>query len=60
MQHATTEMLNWLIESHWLDEISASHAMGQAVRYDIANVFNPAYSVVCRMPYSALAGVSQG
>ena len=60
LQHATTEMLNWLIESHGLDEISASHVMGQAVRYDIANVFNPAYSVVCRMPNHALAGVVQG
>ena len=60
LQHATTEMLNWLIESHGLDEISASHVMGQAVRYDIANVFNPAYSVVCRMPHSALARVPDG
>jgi hypothetical protein len=23
--------------------------MGQAVRYDMANVFNPAYSVACRI-----------
>jgi hypothetical protein len=31
--------------------------MGQAVRYDIANVFNPAYSVVCRIAREALTGV---
>ena len=49
LQHATTEMLDWLIQDFGHDEISASHLMGQAVRYDIANVFNPAYSVVCRM-----------
>ena len=48
LQHATTEMLDWLIQDYGLDEVSASHAMGQAVRYDIANVFNPAYSVACR------------
>ena len=49
LQHATTEMLDWLIQDHGLDEVAASHVMGQAVRYDIANVFNPAYSVVCRI-----------
>jgi amidase len=49
LQHATTAMLDWLIEDYGLDEVSASHVMGQAVRYDIANVFNPAYSVVCRI-----------
>ena len=49
LQHATTEMLDWLIEDYGLDDVTASHVMGQAVRYDIANVFNPAYSVVCRI-----------
>ncbi len=57
LQHATTEMLNWLIGDFGLDEVSASHIMGQAVRYDIANVFNPAYSVVCRIALSALTGL---
>jgi acetamidase/formamidase len=49
LQHATTEMLDWLIQDYGLDEVAASHVMGQAVRYEIANVFNPAYSVVCRI-----------
>jgi len=49
LQHATTEMLDWLMSDYGLDEVGASHVMGQAVRYDIANVFNPAYSVVCRI-----------
>jgi amidase len=57
LQHATTEMLDWLIADYRLDEVSASHVMGQAVRYDIANVFNPAYSVVCRIAKSALTGL---
>jgi amidase len=57
LQHATTEMLDWLMADHGLDEVSASHIMGQAVRYDIANVFNPAYSVVCRIARSALNGL---
>jgi amidase len=49
LQHATTEMLDWLGRDYGLDATSASHLLGQTVRYDIANVFNPAYSVVCRV-----------
>jgi acetamidase/formamidase len=58
LQHATTEMLDWLMADHGLDEVAASHIMGQWVRYDVANVFNPAYSVACRMPKAALEGVA--
>jgi len=54
LQHATTEMLNWLGEDFGLDPIAASHVMAMAVRYDVANVFNPAYSVACRLAKSAL------
>ena len=54
LQHATTEMLDWLIADYGLDETSASHVMGQCVRYDVANVFNPAYSVACRIAREAL------
>jgi amidase len=28
--------------------------MGQAVEYEVANVFNPAYSVVCKIPKAVL------
>jgi acetamidase/formamidase len=49
LQHATTEMLRWLGEDYGLDPTAASHFLGQRVRYDVANVFNPAYSVACRI-----------
>jgi amidase len=54
LQHATTEMLDWLITDHGLEAVAASHVMGQAVRYDVANVFNPAYSVACRIARNAI------
>lgn len=57
LQHATTEMLDWLMADYGLDEVAASHVMGQVVRYDVANVFNPAYSVACRIAKSALTGL---
>ena len=59
LQHATTEMLRWLGEDYGLDPTAASHFLGQAVRYDVANVFNPAYSVACRIEKRWLAELSQ-
>lgn len=50
LQHATTEMLEWLETDYGYDTVAATHLMGQTVGYDIGNVFNPAYTVVCRMP----------
>ncbi len=49
LQHATTEMLNWLAGDYGLDALAASHLMGQVVRYDIGNVYDPAYTVACRI-----------
>lgn len=46
---STTETLGWLMQDYGPDEVAASHVMGHEVRYDIANVFNHAYSVVCRI-----------
>jgi amidase len=54
LQHATTEMLDWLEADFRLDVVAASHLMGQTVGYDIGNVFNPAYTVVCRMRVSVV------
>ncbi len=60
LQHATTEMLRWLGEDYGLDATEASHFLGQVVRYDIANVFNPAYSVSCRVEKRWLAALKRG
>jgi amidase len=57
LQHAITEMLDLLMQDHGLYEVAASHVMGQTVRYEIANVFNPAYSVVCRIRKDWLAAL---
>jgi acetamidase/formamidase len=49
LQHATTEMLHWLGEDYGLDLNAASHLLGQVVRYDVGNVFDPAYTMSCRV-----------
>ena len=47
-QHATTEMLRWLKEDYGLNAKSASLLLGQCVEYDLGNIFDPAYTMVCR------------
>jgi len=49
LQHATSEMLRWLKADYGLDAGNASHLLGQAVQYEIGNVFDPAYTVVCKL-----------
>lgn len=50
LQHATSEMLSWLCSDYGFDTLSANILMGQAIRYEIGNVFDPAYTVICKMP----------
>jgi acetamidase/formamidase len=54
LQHATTEMLRWLEEDYGLDKVSASILLGQAVEYDLGNVYDPAYTMVCKLRKSLL------
>jgi acetamidase/formamidase len=49
LQHATTEMLRWLETDYGLDKIAASHLLGQVVRYEVGNVYDPAYTMVCKV-----------
>ena len=57
VQHATTEMVRWLRQDYGLDTRAASVLMGQTVRYEIGNVFDPAYTVVCKMPRGLLTAL---
>jgi hypothetical protein len=47
-------MMNWLTEDFHLGFIEASHVLGQCAHYDVANVFNPAYSVACGLARKAI------
>lgn len=55
LQHATTEMLRWLQSDYGLDAYGANILLGQAVEYDIGNVFDPAYTMVCKVAKKHLA-----
>lgn len=49
VQHATTEMARWLQSEGGLDPAGAQLLLGQAVEYDLGNVFDPAYTMVCKL-----------
>ncbi|HET6383296.1 MAG TPA: acetamidase/formamidase family protein [Armatimonadota bacterium] len=56
LQHATTEMVRWLQEDFYPDPVAVHTLLGQCVEYEIANVFDPAYTVVCKMARRVLSG----
>jgi amidase len=49
LQHATTEMNRWLQEDYGFDATAASLFLGQCVRYEVGNVFDPAYTMICKV-----------
>ena len=55
LQHATTEMLRWLISDYGLDAAGASLILGQCVEYEVGNVYDPAYTMVCKLSKAVLA-----
>ena len=59
LQHATSEMLRWLKTDYRLDGTAASLLLGQAVEYDLGNVFDPAYTMVCKIAKKYLPAASQ-
>src|SRR5215211_1611002 len=48
VQHATTELVRWLGEDYGLGVLEASILLGQCVEYDLGNVYDPAYTMVCK------------
>jgi len=54
VEHATTEMVRWLEEDYSLSTRSAHILMGQVVEYDMGNVYDPAYTMICKMSKQVL------
>lgn len=57
LQHATTEMVRWLQDDYGLDPVGAHTLLGQCVEYEIGNVFDPAYTIVCKVAKKLLAQI---
>ena len=54
IQHATSEMLRWLTDDYELSLPDANIILGTYVEYDVGNVFDPAYTMICKLPKSVL------
>lgn len=53
-QHATSELQRWLMADYGYTERGAQTFMGQAAEYEVANVVDPAFTVVAKIPKSLL------
>lgn len=54
VQHATTELVALLHEDYGLDAAAASTLLGQCIRYDVGNVYDPAYTMVAKVEKTLL------
>ncbi|HEY7288821.1 MAG TPA: acetamidase/formamidase family protein [Vicinamibacterales bacterium] len=53
-QHATTELQRWLMADYGFTERGAQTFMGQAAEYEVANVVDPSFTVVAKIPKALL------
>ena len=58
LQEATTNMARWLAQDFKLNRAEVAYVLGTAMRYDIAEVVDPAYHVVARLPKDALSRIA--
>jgi acetamidase/formamidase len=49
LQHATTELVEWLQADFGIDARTVHMLLGQCVEYDVGNVYDPAYTMVCKI-----------
>jgi amidase len=53
-QRATTELQRWLVADYGFTERGSQTFMGQAAEYEIANVVDPSFTIVAKIPKSLL------
>jgi len=54
LQHATTELMRMLEDDYGLSQRASSALLGQCIRYDVGNVYDPAYTVVAKVEKARL------
>jgi hypothetical protein len=52
-------MLRWLQEDYRLDAIGAHALLGQCVQYDLGNICDPAYTMVCKVSKKLLGALQR-
>ncbi|HUN09142.1 MAG TPA: acetamidase/formamidase family protein [Aggregatilineales bacterium] len=56
VQHATSEMLRWLQADYGFSAQEANLLLGYAVEYSVGNMFDPAYTMICKIAKRYLKG----
>jgi acetamidase/formamidase len=49
VQHATSELVRWLRADYGLGYRAISALLGQCIRYEVGNVYDPAYTMVAKV-----------
>jgi amidase len=55
VQHATSELVRWLRADYDLSYRAISVLLGQCIRFDLGNVYDPAYTMVAKVEKRLLA-----
>ena len=58
VQHATSEMVRWLEADYGLTTREAHMLLARMVEYDLGNMFDPAYTMICRLGKDVLREVA--
>ena len=57
IQYAMSDMLDWLTGPYGMSPEAAHFILGSHIRYDVGNVFDPAYTMAVRLPKAVLPDV---
>ncbi|WP_135547903.1 acetamidase/formamidase family protein [Paenibacillus cymbidii] len=58
VKHATSEMVRWLRDDYGLGDVAIGALLGQCVEYEVGNIYNPMYTMVCKLRKSMLAMIA--
>src|SRR6185436_9564774 len=50
VQNSTTEMLGWLQQRYGYTVAEANALMGYVVEYELGTMYDPAYTMICKIP----------
>lgn len=59
LQIATAQLADWLKSEYHLNDNEAALLLGTALKYDVAEMVDPHFDVVAKVPRSALAGLKK-
>ena len=57
VQHATSEMVRWLETDYGLTTREAHMLLGRMVEYDLGNMYDPAYTMICKLRKDVLGAI---